>query len=93
LVGVHPGPDLAVIRETGDRYLEADPLIRVGGIHDIGDDRKGARDTWRQALSILEQPRQPGADEVRASLKPVSGSAVGSPDGLALAGRGVTGAP
>jgi hypothetical protein len=51
-----------------DRYMEATVLAHLGDSrHAVGQLRQ-ARDTWQQALAILEDIQHADADQVRAKL-------------------------
>jgi DNA-binding SARP family transcriptional activator len=55
-------------RRLGDRYYEANTLSRLGDVHLAAGDPDAARDSWRQALAILDDLNNPDADELRAKL-------------------------
>ncbi|MEV6239640.1 BTAD domain-containing putative transcriptional regulator [Lentzea sp. NPDC051838] len=57
---------LALYRDLGERYYEADTLIHLGDAqHEAGDD---ARASWQGALDILDELGSTDADPVRARL-------------------------
>ncbi|WP_051366141.1 AfsR/SARP family transcriptional regulator [Hamadaea tsunoensis] len=59
---------IALFQQLGDRYAEAMTLEYVGDAHSVAGDLDSAAEAWRQALSILEELRYPGADAVRVKL-------------------------
>lgn len=58
---------LAIFREFGDRFNEADVLTHLGDTHAQGELAQ-AREAWQQALAILDDIQHPDADQVRAKL-------------------------
>jgi tetratricopeptide (TPR) repeat protein len=54
--------------EIGDRYAQAQVLDHLGDAYDSSGDSAAARDTWQQALSILDDLRHSEAGVVRAKL-------------------------
>jgi hypothetical protein len=52
--------------DLGDRYYEADTLVRLGDTHLAADNPDGARTAWQRALDILTELDHPDADTVRA---------------------------
>jgi hypothetical protein len=59
---------LALYRQDGDRYYEAETLSQVGDVfHDAGD-RESAERIWRQALTILDELDHASAGQLRARL-------------------------
>jgi hypothetical protein len=59
---------VAMFREVGDRYNEADTLTRLGDAHLLAGDPSGAGQSWRAALEILTDLDHPNVLEVRAKL-------------------------
>jgi hypothetical protein len=59
---------LSLLRECGDRVNEADILTRLRDTRHAAGELAQARETWQQALAILEHLQYPGADQVRAKL-------------------------
>ena len=59
---------LRLLRQTGDRSQEAGTLIHLGDTHEAAGQLGLARESWRQALAILENLEHPDADKVRAKL-------------------------
>jgi tetratricopeptide (TPR) repeat protein len=57
-----------LFRDLGDRYGEAAALARLGDTHHAAGDLQAARDTWHQALAILDRLDHPDADTVRTKL-------------------------
>jgi tetratricopeptide (TPR) repeat protein len=55
-------------RELGVHYDEAISLVALGDAQHAGGDPAAARETWHQALTILDQLSHPGAADVRAKL-------------------------
>jgi tetratricopeptide (TPR) repeat protein len=71
---------LALHREFGDRFHEADTLSHLGDTRDAAGELTEARDAWQQALDILDDLQHPGAEKVRAQLAaatPQSDSSLG----------------
>jgi DNA-binding SARP family transcriptional activator len=54
--------------DEGDRYAQSAILTRLGDAQLAAADSCAARNTWRQALAILEDLHLPDADQVRAKL-------------------------
>jgi tetratricopeptide (TPR) repeat protein len=60
---------LRIRRSTGDYHPQAEILAHLGeAYHALGRTAE-ARDSWRQALTILEDLGDPDADDVRARLE------------------------
>jgi tetratricopeptide (TPR) repeat protein/transcriptional regulator with XRE-family HTH domain len=59
---------LGIFRDFGDRHSEAVTLSNLGDVRHAADDPLGTRETWRQALAILDDLGHPDAGEVRAKL-------------------------
>jgi tetratricopeptide (TPR) repeat protein/DNA-binding SARP family transcriptional activator len=59
---------LALYRDLGDRYGEADTLTHLGDTHHTANNSDAARDTWQQALTILDRLDHPDAHTVRTKL-------------------------
>ena len=55
-------------QQYGDPYYEANSLIRLGENHHATGDSGAAQESWREALSLLEQVSHPDAARVRAML-------------------------
>lgn len=53
----------------GDRYHDADTLVRLGDAYRARGDRAAAEAAWREALTILEDIDDPHRDEVRDRLR------------------------
>jgi tetratricopeptide (TPR) repeat protein len=64
---------LAMCREHGDRYSEAEILTHVGDARHTAGGLPRARHAWQQALDIYDDLRHPGADKVRAKLASACG--------------------
>jgi tetratricopeptide (TPR) repeat protein len=60
---------LAIFREQGYRFYQADTLTHLGDTHHAAGDRHQARQAWEQALDILDDLRHSDADQVRAKLR------------------------
>ena len=60
---------LALLRKVGDFDDEALVLTHLGDAHYANANPPAARDSWGQALTILEDNHDPGADRVRARLR------------------------
>jgi DNA-binding SARP family transcriptional activator len=59
---------LDLFRDCGDRFYEAEILVHLGDTRDAAQDRRGARDAWRQALDILNELHHPDTGHVQAKL-------------------------
>jgi DNA-binding SARP family transcriptional activator/tetratricopeptide (TPR) repeat protein len=59
-------------RQLGDRYYTAISLINLGDTYETLGDRTSAHDVWRQAEAILDDLRNPAAQQVRAKLRGVA---------------------
>jgi tetratricopeptide (TPR) repeat protein len=59
---------LGLCREVGDRFLEAALLTHRGDTHHASADPQGAKETWLEALRILDDLQHPDGDSVRAKL-------------------------
>ena len=59
---------LAIFRELGERFYEADTLANLADTRNGGGDLAGAREAWQQALKILEDIKHPRASEIRGKL-------------------------
>jgi DNA-binding SARP family transcriptional activator/tetratricopeptide (TPR) repeat protein len=57
---------LDLAREVGDRQLQATALTYLGDTHQATGDPDAAHGAWQQALVILDDLKDPDADEVRA---------------------------
>jgi DNA-binding SARP family transcriptional activator len=55
-------------RQTGARFQQAGTLERLGDTHNAAGDQCAARDTWRQALAILDELHHPDARGIRSKL-------------------------
>ena len=60
---------IALYREFGDRYSEAYSLVHLGDTFRSSGDFESARDSWREALSILRLLDHPDATSVHAKLE------------------------
>jgi DNA-binding SARP family transcriptional activator/tetratricopeptide (TPR) repeat protein len=70
---------LSLHRETGDSHGEAEILSHLADTYHAADDLTRARQAWQQALAILEDFRDPDADQVRAKLASATGHASPAP--------------
>ena len=61
---------LGLFRESGSRLDEAEALTHLGDTHQAAGELAQAQQAWQQALAILEDLQHPGADQVRARLRP-----------------------
>jgi tetratricopeptide (TPR) repeat protein len=59
---------LELYQETGDRYYQAEILSHLGDAHDSASDRDSARETWVQALAIMEELGRHDTESIRAKL-------------------------
>lgn len=66
---------LALLRDLGVPYVEADILVRVGDTHLATGDHEGARTAWEQALVLLRALNHPDAERVEARLTAREGHA------------------
>jgi len=60
---------LALFREFGDRYNEADALINLGDVARDRGDGFAARAAWQKAVVILDDIDDPRASQVRERLE------------------------
>ncbi|MGW1213783.1 AfsR/SARP family transcriptional regulator [Streptomyces sp. NPDC002499] len=60
---------LGMYRVLGDRFAEADILTHLGDAHHATDETDRARDTWQQALTILDDLDHLNAAQVRTKLR------------------------
>jgi tetratricopeptide (TPR) repeat protein len=56
--------------ELGERFYQADTLVRLGDTHLTANDETAARAAWQRALEIFTELEHPNAAEVRARLAP-----------------------
>lgn len=63
---------LELRKAIGHRYGEAITLDRLGDTYEARGDLDAARERWQEALVILEEMADPGADAVRAKVEPRS---------------------
>ncbi len=56
-------------QHLGDRDSQATALTHIGDIHLAAGSHGAARETWQQALAILDDLHHPDADRVRAKLQ------------------------
>jgi tetratricopeptide (TPR) repeat protein len=68
---------LDLFRQTGERYLEAETLIRLGDTYLDTDEPASARTAWTAALHIFTELDHPDASSVRT--KPCQGVPSGTP--------------
>jgi tetratricopeptide (TPR) repeat protein len=59
---------LRLARDRGDRYLQAWTLTHLGDTHHATGNQHAARDTWQQALTILEELDHPDVGPLRTKL-------------------------
>jgi tetratricopeptide (TPR) repeat protein len=62
------GRALAIFRDFGERFYEAEILTHLGDTRQVADDLQRAREAWQRALAILEDLGHSDADEFRAKL-------------------------
>lgn len=60
---------LGLYRTIGDRHSQATTLARIGDMYRAIGDSREAEKAWQQAVTMLDDMRSPGADEVRAKLR------------------------
>jgi predicted negative regulator of RcsB-dependent stress response len=60
---------VALNRDLGDRYHEAESLTHIGDAQHAVDDHDSARHAWQQALRILDELDHPDAQTVRTKLR------------------------
>jgi tetratricopeptide (TPR) repeat protein len=68
---------LGVARDVGDRWSEAECLTHLGDTYRATGDPARTRETWEQALAILEDLGNPDADRIRAVLAGMGADAGG----------------
>ncbi len=59
---------LQFFREQGDRYFEAETLIRLGDTYRASGDRAAARKWWQLGLERCAEVGHPDTEQVRARL-------------------------
>jgi len=57
-----------VSRRVGDRFAESEALTHLGDAQNAVGRPEHARDSWQQALVLLDELRDPAADEIRLKL-------------------------
>lgn len=65
---------LVLYQPMGDRYLVAEALIHIGDTHMAAENPEKAAESWRAALSILEEFDHPDIAQVSAKLKQLGGA-------------------
>jgi tetratricopeptide (TPR) repeat protein len=60
---------LSILHGLGETWLTASPLDRLGEVYQAVGDRGAMRDSWKQAIAILDHSQLPGADEIRQKLR------------------------
>jgi tetratricopeptide (TPR) repeat protein/transcriptional regulator with XRE-family HTH domain len=60
-----------LFRELGDRMFEAISLDHLGDIRHVSGDPLTARESWQEALVILDDLRHPDAAQIRAKIRNV----------------------
>src|ERR1035438_910562 len=60
---------ISLFREAGARYQTAQSLSHLGDAHHAAGDNHAARETWEQALDILDELAHPEAMPVRNKLQ------------------------
>jgi hypothetical protein len=59
---------LEIFQQLGDLFEEAWVLIHLGDNHHATGELAAGRDSWAQALTILDSLHHPDAEQVRAKL-------------------------
>jgi tetratricopeptide (TPR) repeat protein len=59
---------LAIARELGNRWVEADTLTHLGDTRHAAGDLPETRQAWQQALAILQDIQHPDTAKIRAKL-------------------------
>src|SRR5215831_6378380 len=65
--------------ELGSRYKRAVSLGNAGDAHYAAGDLLAARDAWQESLTIVDELRLPGADQLRAKLRALATGAPPAP--------------
>lgn len=60
---------IGILHDLGETWLTAPPLDNLGDVYHAAGDDDAARDSWKQAIAILDDSQAPGADEVRQKLR------------------------
>jgi predicted negative regulator of RcsB-dependent stress response len=60
---------VALAREVGDSFLQADMLHRTGDVRLATGRPEEARAAWREALALLDRLGHPDAEQVRYKLR------------------------
>ncbi len=66
---------VGLFRETGASYESAQSLTRLGDIQAAASNTQAARDTWQEALAILDNLAHPEASQIRSRLRQASENA------------------
>ena len=61
---------LAIVRELGDRYDEAEFITHLGDVCYTAGDRPTAENYWQKALDILNELHHADAAQLGARLRP-----------------------
>jgi tetratricopeptide (TPR) repeat protein/DNA-binding XRE family transcriptional regulator len=64
---------LDIFRDIGDRFNQAETLTNLGETYRARGESARVRESWRQALAILDDLGHPGAGKVRAKLDGLDG--------------------
>jgi tetratricopeptide (TPR) repeat protein len=59
---------LRLRRDLGDRYLEAESLLRIGDVHEAAGRAGDARTVWLSAYDILSELDHPEVERVKAKI-------------------------
>jgi predicted negative regulator of RcsB-dependent stress response len=59
---------LDILHDIGEFWLTAFPLDHLGDAYYAAGDPEAARDSWKQAISVLERAQLGGADEIHRKL-------------------------
>ena len=60
---------LALLRDLGDAYHEADTLARIGDVHQARGHHAEARDAWQQARNLYRRQHRPNdVDRIQQRL-------------------------
>ena len=66
---------VGLFRETSAFYESAQSLTRLGDIQAAASNAEAARDTWQEALAILDNLAHPEASQIRSKLRAASENA------------------
>jgi tetratricopeptide (TPR) repeat protein len=82
------GHAVELLAELGDRVSQASALTHLGDAQHAAGQHDAARETWQQALTILDDLRHPDASQVRGKLRQLDPAPPADVQVIALAAPG-----